>query len=384
MINIEEVFVANGIAILMMIFLLDCRQKNRESLHTDDKIYDGMAVTTLLGALFETITFLIDGKTFAGGRALNYIFNSLCFLGTVTIGFLWCLYVDLHIYRNHRRTMRNAKIVMLPWLSEVAAIVFNLFGTEFLFKISPDNVYQRCPFAIWGYITLMVYFGYSVFLVYDSKRQGFNLNFFPVLYFVGPCLAGVLLQLFRYGITTSWVSVAIAMTFVQMQAYSENLLTDELSGLYNRRYLDGILAKKDIMCRASSYGIMMDMNDFKRINDQLGHSAGDRAIRIMGDILFKSVPDKGMAIRYAGDEFVVLLSGVDHECLMRTMEEINKNIRAFNESGAEQFTLSVSMGQAQFKADDHTESFLKRMDESMYEEKRKYHLLTRKESKGES
>ena len=55
MINIDEVFVANGIAILMMIFLLDCRQKNRESLHTDDKIYDGMAVTTLLGALFETI-----------------------------------------------------------------------------------------------------------------------------------------------------------------------------------------------------------------------------------------------------------------------------------------------------------------------------------------
>ncbi len=245
MINIDEVFVANGIAILMMIFLLDCRQKNRESLHTDDKIYDGMAVTTLLGALFETITFLIDGKTFAGGRVLNYIFNSLCFLGTVTIGFLWCLYVDLHIYRNHRRTMRNVKIVMLPWLSEVAAIVFNLFGTEFLFKISPDNVYQRCSFAIWGYITLMIYFGYSVFLVYDSKRQGFNLNFFPVLYFVGPCLAGVLLQLFHYGITTSWVSVAIAMTFVQMQAYSENLLTDELSGLYNRRYLDGILSVPD-------------------------------------------------------------------------------------------------------------------------------------------
>ena len=42
------------------------------------------------------------------------------------------------------------------------------------------------------------------------------------------------------------------------------------------------------------------------------------------------------------------------------------------------------MGQAQFKADDHTESFLKRMDESMYEEKRKYHLLTHKESTGES
>ncbi len=81
--------------------------------------------------------------------------------------------------------MRNAKIVMLPWLSEVAAIVFNLFGTEFLFKISPDNVYQRCPFAIWGYITLMVYFlGTPSFWSTIQNVEGFNLELLPVLFFV--------------------------------------------------------------------------------------------------------------------------------------------------------------------------------------------------------
>ncbi len=375
MIVIEEILAANGIAILMMWFLLICRRKNRENLHMEDKIYDGMAFVNLLGALFETVAFLVDGKTFPGGREINYISNSLCFIGTVSIGLLWVLYVDLRIYRNYKRTAKKTGIVMIPWLVEIAAIVCNLFGTGILFKISENNVYQRGSGAVIGYVSLMIYFVYSVYLVYHSKKEGVNVSFFPVVYFVGPCVAGVLIQFFFYGITSSWVSVAIALTFVQMQSYAENLYMDELSGLYNRRYFNAVLAEKEKMNRRSLHGIMMDLNDFKRINDDLGHGVGDRAICTMGNILFKSIPDAGMAIRYAGDEFIVLLLGVDEECTASTMKEINDNLAEFNESGAEPFRLSVSMGCAEFGEEDDAESFLTRMDERMYEEKRKYHLI---------
>lgn len=375
MIKIEEIFVANGTAILMMFFLLWCRKKNRESIHTEDKIYDGMCIINLLGALFETMTFLVDGKSFAGCRVINYITNSFCFAGTVSIGLLWSLYVDLRIYRNYRRTFRRAAILMLPWLVEAVAIVFTLFGAGVLFRISESNVYQRSNGAILGYISLIIYFSYSIYLVYHSKTEGINLNFFPVFYFVGPCLAGVLIQFFFYGITTSWVSVAIALTFVQMQSYAENLYMDELSGLYNRRYLNAVLAEKENMGGKSLHGIMMDVNDFKIINDHFGHSTGDKAICAMGNILFASIPDGGMAIRYAGDEFMVLLSGADTDCALFTMKEIQQNLVKFNESKTEPFTLSVSMGYAEFGSEDDAESFLRRMDERMYEEKRKYHWM---------
>ena len=102
---------------------------------------------------------------------------------------------------------------------------------------------------------------------------------------------------------------------------------------------------------------------------------GDHAICMMGDILFKSVPDEGMAIRYAGDEFIVLLSGVDAKCVLSTMNEINNNLDKFNKCEDEPFTLSVSMGCTEFGEDDNAESFLMRMDEKMYEEKHKYHLI---------
>ena len=99
-----------------MWFLLLCRRKNRESLHVGDKIYDGMAIVNLLGALSETIAFLVDGKQFIGSRQINYVSNSICFIGTVSIGLLWCLYVELRIYRNYKRIFKKARLVMFPWI----------------------------------------------------------------------------------------------------------------------------------------------------------------------------------------------------------------------------------------------------------------------------
>ena len=377
---LEEILMANGLTVLMMWFLLLCRRKNRESLHVGDKIYDGMAIVNLLGALSETIAFLVDGKQFIGSRQINYVSNSICFIGTVSIGILWCLYVELRIYRNYKRIFKKARFVMFTWVVEVIMVLCNLLGTGIMFKISEGNIYQRAAGAIVGYISLIIYFAYSIYLVHQSKKQGMNLNFFPVIYFVGPCFAGVLIQFLFYGITSSWVLVAVALIFVQMQSYAENLYMDELSGLYNRRYLNAVLTERKITIGKSLYGIMMDVNDFKYINDNFGHSMGDKAICTLGNILLRSIPDGGIAIRYAGDEFIVLLSGVDTERVLATMDEINHNLSQFNESKIEPFTLSVSMGYAEFGAGDDTEAFLMHMDEKMYEEKRKYHLLKKSNS----
>lgn len=204
--------------------------------------------------------------------------------------------------------------------------------------------------------------------------MGINLDFFPIFYFIGPCVFGIVIQFLCYGITSSWISVAISLTFVQMQVYSENISTDSLSGLYNRRYLDRVLANKERLSRLSVYGIMMDVNDFKQINDHYGHSMGDQAIRVMGNILSKALPDGGIPIRYAGDEFVALLICEDPNEVFATMTEINRRLDVFNRSGAEPFKISVSMGYAKLDPSD-TETFLREMDERMYEEKRRYHQL---------
>ena len=373
MVDLKEITMVNGIAVLMMGFLLNCRHKNRESVRTEDKLYDAMVIVNLLGALIEAVSFYVDGRSIAWGRSLNYLTNSLCFAGTATVGLLWCLYVDLRIYQNYKKTSHSIKLLMIPWCIEMAAIVFNLLGTGILFTISENNVYQRGAGVGIGYITLVIYFAYSIHLVRQSGRDAISLQFFPVQYFIGPCLAGIIIQFCFYGISASWISVAIALIFVQMQTYAENIYRDELSGLLNRRYLSGILAKKEEVGSGSLYGLMMDIDEFKNINDTFGHSAGDRAICVVGDLLLQAIPDGGIAFRYAGDEFIVLLSGVSEDVVYSTMKEIKNALARFNESGAEKFTLSLSIGYTEYGPDDNAESFLKHMDSSMYEEKRKYH-----------
>lgn len=370
---IEEILMANGLTVLMMCYLLSCRRKNRESLHTEDKVYDGIAKVNILGAVAETISFLVDGKSFIGCRQLNYISNSLCFIGTVSMGLLWCLYVNLRIYRNFKKISEKMAVVMIPWMIEVIMVLGNLIKPGIMFKVSADNVYQRTGGALAGYITLVIYLAYSLYMVYHSRKQGVNLSYFPVFYFVCICFAGVLIQLVFYGVTSSWLITAVTLIFTQMQSYAENIYMDELSGLYNRRYLKAVLAKRKNTDANSLYGIMMDVNDFKYINDSFGHSMGDKAISTMGNILFKSIPDAGIAIRYAGDEFIVLLTDADKPCVLATINEINKNISRFNDSKAEPFELSVSMGYTEFGKDDNAEVFLRNMDDKMYEEKRRYH-----------
>lgn len=373
MIDLKEVFVANGLTLLAAWFLLDCRRKNRESAEPGDRLFDAMCIVDFLGALFETAAFVVDDMDFMGARQINYLSNSLAFLGTVSIGFIWSLYTDLRVYRDPDATRRRAKLLCIPWVIEVAAIVYNLLGTGLLFSISQENVYERGPGAIIGYISLMVYFAYSVAMVLRSRNQGINLRFFPIQYFVGPCIVGVVAQFFFYGITTSWVSVATALVFVQMQTYAEDIYIDELSGLFNRRYLDRMIKNGSATHGDSLWGIMLDINDFKEINDKFGHGVGDRAIRILGDVLYRTAPTGSMAIRYAGDEFIILMPDCEQQLAQLTMDEINRALAKLNDSGDEPFRLHAAMGCAHFGADDDPETFLHNMDEKMYEDKRRFH-----------
>ena len=373
LIDLKEIFAVNGISLLMMGFLLLCRRKNRGITRNKDRIYDGMILITMVGAVWETVSFLVDGQDIFAGRIINYLSNTIDYAITVTIGLLWCLYVELHVYRDREEISNKIKITIIPWLVEIIVLTINLFGTGLMFSVSEDNVYSREDGIIIGYLTLVIYIAYSVYLVYSSKTQKLRLHFFPILNFVIPCFIGTVLQLLFYGISTSFVSISIALIFVQMQLYAENAYLDELSGLLNRRYLNGVLSKKEKI-EDALHGIMMDVNDFKEINDTFGHNAGDRAVRWMGEILLKSVPKSAIVIRYSGDEFVALLPDIEEDGVRSVMDEIKSNLDKFNSEGKEPFSLTVSMGYAKFELDDNQETFQRKMDDAMYEEKSLYHM----------
>jgi len=150
--------------------------------------------------------------------------------------------------------------------------------------------------------------------------------------------------------------------------------TDPLTGLLNRRGLAGRLADRLSEARRhNEHGVVLfvDMDGLKRINDRLGHAAGDAAIRMVAEGLAASVRAHDAIGRIGGDEFAVVMSRIGHERGLASASRIGRAIgRLTLVHDGEAVPLSVSIGLAPFTGVETPEDLLDRADDAMYRQKR--------------
>jgi diguanylate cyclase (GGDEF)-like protein len=106
-----------------------------------------------------------------------------------------------------------------------------------------------------------------------------------------------------------------------VKKYKREAIIDPLTKLYNRRSFDTLLNKMEDLFREKQFTfsiVLMDLDDFKRVNDKYGHPAGDEVLRIFGQILKKNMRQEDSAFRYGGEEFAIIASG-----------DISENIKLF-------------------------------------------------------
>lgn len=376
-VNIQEILIVNSIGVILMAFLQYVRYKKNEKKKYGEPIFDVMIWTAVAGCILESVSFVIDGRVFPGCILLSYISNSLCFIGTSGVGFLWCLYTEIRIFRSLQRLKNKIIYLAAPFIVEIILVIINLAGTGVLFSVSQDNVYERGFLVSYSYIILFFYYICSICMVDRSRRSGLYVHQYPTLLFIIPCVVGTVAQGVFYGVSVGWTSVAMAMLFVYIQLQSLDLLTDPLSGLYNRKHLEATfmsIAKNSRIRKI--YGIMLDVNGFKQINDTYGHNEGDNAIRHIGRILSNSVSDSGIVIRFAGDEFIVLMNTESEDEVRAVIDRIELNVGAFNMSGRVPYNISFAIGYEGVDSSQTMEDFISCLDEQMYHAKKKYYAGT--------
>lgn len=95
--------------------------------------------------------------------------------------------------------------------------------------------------------------------------------------------------------------------------FHELAIHDDLTGLYNRRYFNSELEAQIVACREVRAPLtiaLIDLDDFKSINDSFGHAAGDMALRVAGEALLAAAPAGATVARTGGDEFAVIMPAV--------------------------------------------------------------------------
>lgn len=373
MINIPEILVANGTGAFLVVFLLLYRIRISQTNQFDEKAYNFMLIVTFIATINETLSFIIDARPGFIFHILQYISNTISSASSGIIGYCWCLFVEYHIHRNFKRIKKKSRILAVPLIIATILIIFNLLGTDIIFDISKENVYTRGPMNFILYIFVFVYYIENIYTVQKAKNDSILVEFFPIYFFIIPCMIGTMIQGFFFGISTIWLCVAIAFIIVYIEIQISISFIDDLSGLYNRKYMNHYLDKLQNDKPKRVYGFLMDINDFKTINDIYGHLKGDQAIIQFGKILQHSIDKDSVAIRMGGDEFVIFAILKSNEEALGLKKHIEQNVRLFNIHSKEPFHLSFSIGIAKYSG--NIDTFLSAMDDSMYEAKNMHRLM---------
>lgn len=154
------------------------------------------------------------------------------------------------------------------------------------------------------------------------------------------------------------------------------LLSDELTGLYNRRGFMHLAAQQLKLARRMGTFLLMifvDMDDLKNINDHYGHTEGDKALEAVAKLLRATFRESDIIGRMGGDEFAVLAINVQENSDRVIAERMQKSLAAFNQVNQKGYELSFSWGMIYYDPRENTPlgNLLTKADILMYENKRR-------------
>ena len=157
----------------------------------------------------------------------------------------------------------------------------------------------------------------------------------------------------------------------------EMALTDALTGLFNRRYMESHLSTliEQAVARGKPLSaLVLDIDYFKSINDSHGHDAGDDVLRDFAMRIRRSIRGIDLACRFGGEEFVVIMPETDMAVATMVAERLRRRIAAdpFTiQQGARKLPVTISIGIAALRGrDDNAAGLLKRADQALYRAKR--------------
>lgn len=330
----------------------------------------------LMGIVLTVIIIVSEAGTILAGsgnldlRNVNIISNVIGFALTPVIPLVITFIFDRRILKTHR-------YLLLPTLVNLAAAVLSsLF--RIIFYVDAVNEYHRGDFFI---LFIAVYIINFILLVISTLDVGRKYNYPIMKKLLGISLFtifGTSIQLIEPRAYTSWhcVTLALFLYFLLLSEFDASF--DTLTSLYNRAAFDK--AAKDMIRTKPFSVIILDINDFKNVNDTYGHDFGDKVIQHVAAVIRDSFTKPYTCYRFGGDEFSVLSTETDKEKIELHIRKMTDKLKEMRENDI--LIPSVSYGFSVFHGGDHLDfnKVLKEADDQMYHYKKDHKASFSRES----
>jgi diguanylate cyclase (GGDEF)-like protein len=202
-----------------------------------------------------------------------------------------------------------------------------------------------------------------------KKKDVFPLLLFPILPFLGSVI-----QIFFYGVLLIWPMGALSLMIIFIFIQSRLINIDALTELYNKReFNDYVMAvSKMNESRKMIGGIILDIDDFKRINDVYGHAVGDQVLREFSNVLRQSFRRDDFIARIGGDEFAIMAEFEKQNDFESLIERLRENINLFNQKKVVDIQIDASFGHEIYDSSKYNnfEDFILSLDRQMYQNKK--------------
>ena len=160
----------------------------------------------------------------------------------------------------------------------------------------------------------------------------------------------------------------------ELNQVSELVQQDQLTGALNRRGMDAAFEREATRADRSQHPLcvaLLDIDNFKRLNDTLGHQAGDQALIHLSSVIKETLRPSDSVARYGGEEFIIILPEVEIEEAASTVERLQRELtKKFFLHENDRILVTFSAGVAQRAPEEPQENVIGRADKAMYEAKK--------------
>jgi diguanylate cyclase (GGDEF)-like protein len=360
-----------SIAILLVICYHATKRHQRES--AQHRLYM-LILWVAVSLLFIDVSGRFDGRPDTVYPLVNRVGNFLLFLLSPILPSLWLLYSHLQVFGDKPWP----KSLLHPLIAANAAnALFTLLTphTGWYYYIDASNIYHRGPLFLvsFGFTAIQLLAAFAMIII--NRKRIDQRHFFSLMFFAVPPCLGIMLQVLIYGTSLILSGVTVSLLVVFLNVQNKSIHTDYLTGVSNRKRLESYLDERIATSTADRTfsAILIDLDNFKAINDTFGHDMGDKALQISAELLKSCVRSDDLIARFGGDEFCVVLRTGDRSDLDAIIQRINNCVAKYNATSAQPYKLGFTMGYDVYDHRTHmkAEEFQKRIDTLMYENKRR-------------